>query len=318
MKSYLQSVARSTLLIGFAITAGMAQAATAKPVQVGTVHDSLFSVSFDGKRGLAAGAPGFMLETSDGADTWSKVEAIPTRLALLGVALKGDHAIAVGQQGYALKREAGTWKKVETGTEERLLSVAVNASGIAVAGGAFGTVLLSSDGGETWSSIKPDWAPYAEAGTEPHVYAVHVDDAGTITVAGEFELILRRTADTGEWTLLNKGTASLFALHIGSNGIAYAVGQDGAALRSGDGGSTWTRMDLGTKAILLGVTASSDDRVTVSGMREMRHSADGGNTWTAVSGGGVNTLWYQGIGLAGDGSTAMAVGQAGRILKIED
>jgi photosystem II stability/assembly factor-like uncharacterized protein len=319
MKPYLQSVARSAVLLGLAFMAGHAgAAATANPVISGTVHDSLFAISFDGSRGLAAGAPGYILETTDGARTWAPIKNIPTRLALLGVALKGEHAIAVGQQGYALKREGTEWKKVETGTQERLLSVSVNAGGMAVAGGAFGTVLASSDGGSTWTSIKPDWSPYAEAGTEPHVYATHIDEAGTITIAGEFELILRRAAGSDQWTLLNKGTASLFALYIGSNGTGYAVGQDGAALKSGDGGATWTKIDTGTKAILLGVTASNDNRVTVTGMREMRYSPDGGSTWTGVTGGGVNTLWYQGIGQPEGSTAALAVGQSGRILKIDN
>ena len=319
MKSYLQSIARSGLLLGLAVSAGPAlAAATASPVISGTVHDSLFAVSFDGSRGLAAGAPGYILETTDGAKTWAPLKNVPTRLALLGVALKGDHAIAVGQQGLVLKREGTEWKKVETGTQERLLSVSVNAAGMAVAGGAFGTVLSSTDGGSTWTAIKPAWDQFAEAGTEPHVYATHIDDAGTITVAGEFELILRRAAGSDQWTVLNKGTASLFAMYLGANGVGYAVGQDGAALRSGDGGATWTRMDTGTKAILLGVTASSDDRVTVSGMREMRYSPDGGKTWTAVTGGGVNTLWYQGIAQPAGSTAALAVGQSGRILKIDN
>ncbi|WP_293370602.1 hypothetical protein [Nevskia sp.] len=313
----LKSAARAATLIGL-LAAVQASAATATPVLTGTVHDALFAVSFDGQRGLAAGAPGYLLETRDGARSWTPLANIPTRLALLGVALKGEHAIAVGQQGLVLKRSGGEWKKVETGTQERLLSVSVNASGAAVAAGAFGTVLGSSDGGATWTAIKPLWEQFAEPGTEPHVYASHIDEAGTITIAGEFALILRKTADSDEWKLLNKGEASLFAMYLGNGGIGYAVGQNGIALRSADAGASWTQLDVGTQAILLGVSASSDDKVTVTGMREMRHSPDGGRSWSAVSGGGVNTLWYQGIGQPEGSAAALAVGQAGRILKIDN
>ncbi|MGQ3058285.1 MAG: YCF48-related protein [Nevskia sp.] len=319
MKHILKSVACGATLLGLVAIGDATAAATATPVLTGTVHDALFAVSFDGSHGLAAGAPGYLLETTDGAKTWTPLKNVPTRLALLGVAVKGDHAIAVGQQGLVLKREGTEWKKIDTGTQERLLSVSVNASGAAVAVGGFGTVLASSDGGSTWTAIKPVWADFAEAGTDPHVYAAHIDEAGTITIAGEFSLILRKAAGSDQWKLLNKGDASLFALYIGSGASAsYAVGQDGTVLRSTDAGASWSRIDAGTQAILLGVSASSDNRVTVTGMREMRYSPDGGSSWTGVNGGGVNTLWYQGIGQPEGSTAALAVGQAGRILKIDN
>lgn len=307
----------ATLGLGL-IASGTLQAATAKPVVEGTVHDALFAVSFDGNRGLAAGAPGAILETTDGGQKWAAVKNVPTKLALLGIALKGEHAIAVGQQGLVLARIGGEWKKVESGSGERLLSVSVNSTGAAVAVGAFGTVLASANGGATWTAIKPAWDQYAEAGTEPHVYAASIDEAGTITVAGEFSLILRRAAGSTDWKLLNKGDASLFALNMGSNNVGYAVGQNGTVLRSDNNGDSWTKLDAGTGAILLGVHAGKDGKVVVTGMREMRYSGDNGQSWSGVTGGGVNTLWYQGIDQPGDGATVLAVGQAGRILRIEN
>ncbi len=307
----------ATLGLGLIVSGG-AGAATAKAVVEGTVHDSLFAVSFDGSRGLAAGAPGAILETSDGGQKWAPAKNVPTQLALLGVALKGDHAIAVGQQGLVLYRSGGEWKKVESGSAERLLSVSVNSKGAAVAVGAFGTVLSSSDGGASWTAIKPAWDQYAEAGTEPHMYAASIDEDGTIIIAGEFSLILRRAAGSDQWKALNKGEASLFALYIGGNGIGYAVGQNGTVLRSDNNGDSWTKIDAGTGAILLGVHAGSDGKVVVTGMREMRYSGDNGHTWAGVTGGGVNTLWYQGIGQPEGSTAALAVGQAGRILRIEN
>lgn len=318
MKQILKAaLCGATLGLGL-ITSGVLNAATAKAVVEGTVHDALFAVSFDGSNGLAAGAPGSILETTDSGQKWTPVKDVPTRLALLGVALKGEHAIAVGQQGLVLYRSSGEWKKVESGSGERLLSVSVNSKGAAVAAGAFGTVLASNDGGASWTSIKPVWDQYADPGTEPHMYAASIDEKGAITIAGEFSLILRREAGSSEWKSLNKGDASLFALFIGDKGTGYAVGQDGTVLRSEGNGSTWTKLDAGTGAILLGVHATQDGKVVVTGMREMRYSGDNGQTWSGVTGGGVNTLWYQGIGQPEGSTAALAVGQAGRILRIEN
>lgn len=282
----------------------------------GSAHEALYAVAFDGDKGIAVGLPGAISNTADGGKTWKLVDPAPTDLALLGVSLKGEHALAVGQQGLVLKREGETWKKADTGTDSRLFSVSVNSKGHAVAVGAFGTMLSSDDGGASWKSIAPkDWSAYVAEG-EPSIYAASIDEANVITVAGEFGLILRSSNDGGAWASLHKGEASLFAMNLGDNGVGYAVGQEGTVLRSGDGGATWTQIDAGTKAILLGVHTAANQKVIVSGMREMRVSSDDGKTWTGVSGGDVNTAWYQGVGVPTGGTSVLAVGQSGRILRI--
>lgn len=324
MKHFLKTIlGKLSPTLALALALGLApstalHAASAQRVLSGKVHDALFAVAFDGKRGLAAGAAGSLLETTDGGQTWAPITGVPTRLALFGVAVHGDQALAVGQQGLILRREGGAWKQIESGSSERLLSVSINAGGAAVAVGAFGTVLSSTDGGKSWQSTPPIWDQFAEAGTAPHLYASAIDDQGTITIAGEFSLILRRVAGSTDWQALNKGEASLFALHLGRNGIGYAVGQNGTVLRSDSNGANWTAVDAGTTAILLGVHASPEGKVLISGMRDMRASTDNGQTWKTVTGGGTNALWYQGLAQPDDSGAMLAVGQAGNILRIDD
>jgi photosystem II stability/assembly factor-like uncharacterized protein len=282
----------------------------------GTRHQALFAVAFDNDAGVAVGASGAVLESSDGGQHWQPIPKAVTPLALLAVDVRGTKRLAVGQRGVVLRKEgAGAWVASSAGTDERLFGVSENATGLAVAVGSFGTVMKSTDGGQNWQKLTVDWAPFAEAGTEPHLYAVKVDDAGTITMGGEFGLILRSGDGGGTWKALHKGDASVLAIELRVDGVGYAVGQNGSILRSKDGGATWDSVNAGTKAILLGVRSAAGS-VYVTGMRNMLVSSDDGATWRAVTGGDFSVAWYAGVAASPSKKGVIAVGQAGRVLGI--
>ena len=292
----------------------------------GIPHSALFGLSFDNGTGVAVGINGSVLTSKDGGETWESEKQDATNLALLSVARRGTHTIAVGQLGTVIVESTpATWKKVDAGTEARFLSVSVNTSGIAAAGGEFGLLLGSNDGGETWASIAPNWADYADAnvpGTgEPTVYAVYVSEAGAITVAGEFGMILRRDPGSEKWRVLNPvtgGTPTIFALHIPeqANGNSYAVGQAGEILISTDNGARWFRNKAETSSNFLGVAVAPGGRVVVTGMRVMAASSNGGINWKFIEEGDTTTDWYQAVRTEKNTGQVMAVGHAGRIIRI--
>jgi len=313
---------RSALLGAALALAGAPSEAAAviTPVVTGTAHQALFAVALDREQGLAVGAGGEIVTTRDGGRTWQPAEGSPTDKALLGVAVGGERAIAVGQSGLILLRDAtGAWKTAASGTEERLFAVDFNGSGVAVAVGAFGKILRSSDGGANWSSVAPAWADggYTEQGLEPHLYAVDVAADGTVTCAGEFGLVLRSTDGGATWQVLRKGEASLFALDLRDDGVGYAVGQGGTILRTTDGGATWASVPSGSQANLLGVHSAPDGRVVVTAMRDMLASDDG-LAWHRVEGADFGSAWYTGVVMTGSGASAAAlvVGHSGRIVRI--
>lgn len=314
------AVAAAGLLTAGVVSASATPAARpAEPLQVvlaGTVHQALFAIDFGEKLGVAVGAGGEVQESADHGASW-KAATAPTQLALLGVGVAGAHAVAVGQSGQVLVRGAdGKWSATDSGSKQRLLGVEINAAGRAIAVGAFGTVLLSEDGGKAWRSAAPAWPEFVPDGMEPHIYAAHVAADGTLTIAGEFGLILRSGDAGATWTALHKGEASLFALQLREDGIGYAVGQSGAILRTADGGATWEVRPSGTQSLLLGVHASDDGKVIVTAMRDMLVSRDGGGTFSHVRGGGVNSLWFTGVTQAAAGAPVLAVGQAGQIVRL--
>lgn len=295
----------------------------------GIPHSAYFSLSIEDDRAVAVGVAGTIMQSEDGGQNWAPAEdsGVGFDVALLDADLGGEHAIAVGQIGaVVIEDEPGKWRKVDPGFEGRMLSVSVNRSGLAVIGGEFGTVLKSTDGGETWTSNQPDWEPLSDATTfgtaEPHVYAVHAAENGDVTIAGEFGLMLRQPAGTDEWVVLRGIEAkapTLFAMHIDESGSgeSYAVGLSGEILRSTDAGKEWTRVESSdTDANFLGVTALPNGRVVITGMRVMLVSTDYGRNWLSVNEGDVQVEWYQGVDAHRESGRIYAVGHAGKIIQI--
>lgn len=309
-----------TLTLGIMPGAVLCAAEGTEPVAVlrdGTAHQALFSIALDHDDGVAVGAGGAILETKDGGKHWSALAAPVTKLALLGVDMRGAVRLAVGQSGIVLRKDgAGAWTAYAGGTANRLFGVSLNPRGLAIAVGAFGTIAKSVDSARSWQILKVNWDAFVEPGTEPHLYAVHVEDDGTITIVGEFGLILRSTDGGSKWQLLHKGDASLLALELRSDGVGFAVGQNGAVLRSTDKGVTWTPIETHTKAILLGVHSSPGGRVYVTAMRDMLASNDDGASWRHLTGTDFAVSWYAAVTATPTDQGVIAVGHAGRVLRI--
>jgi hypothetical protein len=282
----------------------------------GGAHEALFDIAFSGASGIAVGTSGTVLSSKDSGKSWKREDMKENSVSLLGVAINGEHAIAVGQQGLILRRDGDRWLKSESGVDKRLFAVGLNSRNRALAVGAFGTALMSDDGGATWRSVAPTWTTYASQGEDPHIYVADVDEPGTLTMGGEFGLILR-SSDAGKtWVALHSGDASIFAMTFRDDGIGYAVGQSGTVLRSADRGATWATLESGSKAILLGVAALPNGRVIASGMHDMIESKNDGKTWDHIGNEDVNTSWYLGVSYAAMPETIMAAGQSGRIIDV--
>ena len=187
----------------------------------------------------------------------------------------------------------------------------------AAAVGAFGTVLRSVDGGQSWSQVEIEW-PNLDAdqmGIQPHLYDVQFGDDGTVMVVGEYAVVLRSDDGGVNWRVIHRGDASIFALKVAPGGNGYAVGQDGLILRTTDGGQSWERRETESKANLFSVQALPNGHVVVAGMREWLTSEDGGSSWTSHREDVLGTAWFTDLALSSSGRL-MAVGQAGQVIEV--
>ena len=124
-------------------------------LRVGIPHQGLMAVAFEKTVGIAVGLGGDIECTEDNGVVWKRADA-HTKLALLGVDLRGELSIAVGQGGTIVVRDGSKeWRAVNSQTTERLFSVSLNSKGQAVAVGSFGTVLASVYRGKSCKSIAP-------------------------------------------------------------------------------------------------------------------------------------------------------------------
>ncbi len=334
--------ARPLLAISLALIAAVvsftaaADAAGSRVLAQLTPHDRLYSVAFNGDFGEAVGDGGLVLVTANGGKTWGRETNPPTALSLISIAISGSRSIAVGQQGLILIRDGRKpWRKIQPVTDRRLLRVSLNKDGLAIAVGAFGTLLKSTDGGETWAELKPDWAAIYKTDVisefeairdEPTLYVVKVFDDGSIVIGGEYGQLSRST-DAGEtWTPVVHVTAeekgsippTIFGMHFRDDGIGYAVGQTGLVVATSDNGETWSQLRSHTQASLFDVESTQDGHVFAVGMRSGLVSADAGRTWQPLKALDLSLNWYSGLGRSAStsGASVMAVGHSGRVIEL--
>lgn len=300
----------------------------------GIGQDRLFAIDFEGSMGIAVGGAGMIKISQDGGATWVSEQA-PTTLALLGVSLAKRRAIAVGQQGLVLLRdEQGVWREVQSVTRERLLDVDMNAQGLAVAVGAFGTVIASRDGGQSWSNAAPDWIEIAKvagrqndrtgAVNEPTVFAVQTFEDGSVLLGGELSYILRSTNAASSWSLAYRAPVlhdvvapTVHAIEVRPDGVGFAVGQEGHVFKTTDRGASWVvRPTPSGNGNLLAVSSTGTGMVFAVGMRIAVRSDNDGDSWSVVHGGDFTVNWYSDIASSTQARQLIGAGHSGRIIAI--
>ena len=261
-------------------------------VRSGLPHDALYDLTFVGATGIAVGHHGQLLLSEDGGEAWAAIAPIDDA-ALLAVDAHDGRMVVVGQQGRIFSgADARSLSVAESPTAERLLSVALHESGLAVAVGGFGAVVISEDGGATWEARHLDWTELQPDGLEAHLYDASISDDGEVLICGEFAMILASNDRGQTWQVRHQGDASLFAMRIDGQGLGFAVGQEGTVLRTRDAGATWQPLATGSRANLLDVWHSKEDEVVAIGIRALLRSPDQGQTWASVGGRAVERSWY--------------------------
>ena len=255
---------------------------------------------------------------------------------VLGLAIHGDTAVAVGGQGRDLilvSTDGVTWKEAR-GKGKGLRGALLRDDGLWVTG-EYGYLAKSEDLGKTWTAVKTK--------TDGCLFGVVADDDGHVWVAGDDgyiavskngttftkvpgvdESIARIWSsplgvlvpgDTPGHLYLAKGGAvtktgakagsDLMSAVVTPVGTVITVGARGVVLRSEDRGESFEKIDVATTALLCAVECFEDGRVVIVGERGLiLLSNDDGKTFErirhAAAGG---TFWccrrYKDVILAG-------------------
>ena len=227
--------------------------------------------------------------------------------ALVGAGLFLTGGVASGE---------GSVAQVVTGTAHQALFGLATQGDVAVAVGAAGEILESSDAGKNWKAVNPAPTPLSLLG-------VALNQGHAIAVGQEGTVLVMNVA--GKWVKASSGTDNrLFNVSVNAAGRAVAVGAFGTILLSNDGGQTWNSIapqdwtgysQEGEQPHLY--DASVDDKGVATVVGEfglVLRTADAGKTWQILHKGDASLFALR---LFADGS-GYAVGQNGAALHTAD
>lgn len=175
--------------------------------------------------------------------------------------------------------------------------------------GAFGTIMATRDGGQTWRR-------QASRTTEP-LFGVDFADAQRGWVVGRSGLILA-TVDGGvTWAAQASGVdRHLFKVHFADAHLGCAVGDWGTIVVTRNGGATWDTRSLSRDVILNDVFLLDPRRGWIVGEAgTVVATEDGGETWSERNSGVAKTLF--GVDFIDD-QRGWAVGIDALILRTAD
>jgi len=122
------------------------------------VDYTLYDIYFrNAQEGWAVGGEGSIVRTTDGGATWQVVDSTPAfanyhkRSHLFKIADDGESVWITGHEGVLLKLTGENLLRVETNTRVWLACAAFGPTGVGVVAGAWGTLLVSGDKGDTWT-----------------------------------------------------------------------------------------------------------------------------------------------------------------------
>lgn len=233
----------------------------------------------DERLGWAVGHDEVILATTDGGDTWTKVQFAPE-------------------------------------AEQPLLDVwfADAMRGIAV--GAYGAYFTTTDGGKSWVASKFAAQPVATESEfsedlPPDYHLNRIVSAGKrLYIAAEAGQLYRSDDAGATWSALPSPYEGSFYGVLPLDGDSLlAFGLRGHAFRSDDAGATWRELDTGTVAMLTDGVRLADGTIVLSGLSgTLLVSRDGGASFDLLQQSDRKGLAALVPGSAGD---VVVVGEAG-------
>jgi len=170
------------------------------------------------------------------------------------------------------------------------------------ASGADGTVLHTTDGGESWSA--------QSSGVNHTLYDIFFINGSTGWAVGSQGTILRTTNGGNSWSAQDAGTATdLYGLYMVSASEGWITGACGLILRTTNGGSTWRQQNSGQAYHLYDIAFNGLLGIAVGGRGTILRSTNGGVSWQS----GFSTGSGNWRGLAVRGSSFIIANTEGEV-----
>ena len=262
------------------------------------LNDTLSRIAITGAdTAIATTLSGNIIRTTDGAETWYRVEPNVDPGEIHGLDfLDANHGWAVGYtfedgDGRVLRTTDGgaNWQEargmLDGVVDNRFRSVAFRDqnTGFAVSPSH---LWKSVDGGASWSK---------EQDLESTTFDIQFLEDGLHgwivghAFAGDQFFVFRTTDGGSNWTQTSDtvphgdGSRTLRRVHFHDSTHGWAVGADGVLMHSSDGGVTWSRQESGVDVDLWGIHAESRERVWVTGQwGTVLLTEDGGLNWNQI------------------------------------
>lgn len=246
--------------------------------------------------GWAVGHDGVVLHSTDGGRSWTKQIDGSRINTLMLESLQSvitdtedrlETAAEVDKATLAARLESLEFflddqhLAVEEGPTRPLMDVWFKNASEGIVVGAFGTILQTTDGGQTWTAMldridNPDGF---------HYYAI-CRSGDALFLAGEAGMLFRSDDWGANWTRLESPyEGSFFGIAGSDDGtLVTAFGLRGSLFLSRDGGESWTRASVPTGASIAGGCFLSDGTFYLACIDgTILRSQDKGKTITALA-----------------------------------
>lgn len=270
------------------------------------VSVDLTSVQFvTPQRGWATGHDGVVLGTRDGGNSWKLL--LDGRTAAQQAKAYYERLAAQGAPGVEMALEESRRFAEEDGARP-FLDVWFEDERHGYIVGAWGLLLRSQDGGDSWEP----WMHQADNPDSLHLNAIR-RVGGRLWIVGERGLMLRLDEASGRFVSAPSPNTGTFFGIVGAGNTLLAYGLQGRAFRSSDGGASWKALNLPTQGVIAaGDIATNGTALLGDSTGKLWLSHDGGQSFSMIDNGRAIPVF--GLRLL-DGRRAALVGVAGYSLQ---
>jgi photosystem II stability/assembly factor-like uncharacterized protein len=256
----------------------------------------LLDVAVNGKTVVAVGERGHVVVSRDNGNRWVQSQSPVTIMLTAVAAPTEDDFFVAGHEGLIMHTGDGgrNWtllygnpyeepsddsmEEPDQRAGQPILDLWFKDARTGFAVGAYGTLLHTEDGGNTWD----DWSPRMPNEDQWHLNHIATKDGKLIYIAGE-KGVLFRSDDGGEsWVALTSPYDGSFFGALAGPGLdeAMVYGLQGNVYRTMDRGETWEQVAPVTDATMMaGTFLGGSNLVLVGNSGTILYSRDNGATF---------------------------------------